>query len=181
MPPHPAALRVGEDERDTVVERIKNAFAEGRLDQEEFDLRTHLALTARTRADLAPLLADLQPAPPAPAWRDAAPPTAADRAWGMLAHWLALPTSFIGPLIVFVTVGRDSPFVRHQSGESLNFQLTFLLAHVLMIFVAAFTLGLGAVLLVPLWIVWMVLTAAGGVGALVGDTFRYPFNIRLIR
>jgi uncharacterized protein DUF1707 len=42
-----------------VVQRVQDAFAEGRLDDVEFDERTRAALTARTRADLDALLADL--------------------------------------------------------------------------------------------------------------------------
>jgi hypothetical protein len=45
---------------------VQDAFAEGRLDDAEFDERTRAALTARTHADLDALLADLPAAPPAP-------------------------------------------------------------------------------------------------------------------
>jgi hypothetical protein len=46
-------------ERDAAAERLQAAFAEGRLTESEFDQRMRSALTARTRADLAGLLADL--------------------------------------------------------------------------------------------------------------------------
>jgi Domain of unknown function (DUF1707) len=59
------ALRVSDQERDAVVQRIQQAFAEGRLDDIEFDERMRAALTARTRVDLDVLLADL-PADTAP-------------------------------------------------------------------------------------------------------------------
>jgi hypothetical protein len=42
-----------------VVQRVQDAFAEGRIDDAEFDQRTRAALTARTHADLDALLADL--------------------------------------------------------------------------------------------------------------------------
>jgi hypothetical protein len=42
-----------------VVQRVQDAFAEGRLDDAEFDQRTRAALTARTHAELDTLLADL--------------------------------------------------------------------------------------------------------------------------
>ena len=51
--------RASDRERDAVVQRVQDAFAEGRLDDVEFDERTRAALTARTRADLDALLADL--------------------------------------------------------------------------------------------------------------------------
>jgi len=49
-----------------VVQRVQDAFAEGRLDDAEFDERSRAALTARTHADLDALLADLPAAPAAP-------------------------------------------------------------------------------------------------------------------
>jgi len=57
-----AATRASDRERDAVVQRVQDAFAEGRLDDAEFDERTRAALTARTHAELDALLADL-PAP----------------------------------------------------------------------------------------------------------------------
>ena len=42
-----------------MLQRVQEAFAEGRLDDTEFDQRMRAALTARTHADLDQLLADL--------------------------------------------------------------------------------------------------------------------------
>src|SRR3954454_15758884 len=53
------STRASDRERDAVVQRVQDAFAEGRLDDAEFDERTRAALTARTHADLDTLLADL--------------------------------------------------------------------------------------------------------------------------
>jgi Domain of unknown function (DUF1707) len=58
-PPHAPAIRASDQDREVVVQRLQAAFAEGRLDDEEFDKRTRAALTARTSANLAPLLDDL--------------------------------------------------------------------------------------------------------------------------
>jgi hypothetical protein len=52
-------LRAGDRDRDAVVQRLQQAFAEGRLDDEEFDQRTRAALTARLSTDLAVLTRDL--------------------------------------------------------------------------------------------------------------------------
>ncbi len=57
-----ALIRVSDRERDDVVRMLQDAFAEGRLADEEFDERMRAGLAARTRADLDLLLADL-PAP----------------------------------------------------------------------------------------------------------------------
>jgi DUF1707 SHOCT-like domain len=56
------AIRASDGEREEVLRRLQDAFAEGRLGDDEFDDRMRAALAARTRADLDSLLADL-PAP----------------------------------------------------------------------------------------------------------------------
>jgi len=67
------ATRASDRERDVVVQRVQDAFAEGRLDDAEFDERTRAALTARTHADLDALLADLPATPSAAAPAHAVP------------------------------------------------------------------------------------------------------------
>jgi len=66
--PHRSSeLRVSHAEREEVVERLKKAAADGRIDLDELDARLDRALTAKTYGDLEPLTADLPPeAPPAP-------------------------------------------------------------------------------------------------------------------
>src|SRR5215469_616754 len=61
--PRPApVIRASDQDRDAVAQRLQQAFAERRLDDDEFDERMRAALTARTGADLDKLTADL-PAP----------------------------------------------------------------------------------------------------------------------
>jgi len=67
------ATRASDRERDVVVQRVQDAFAEGRLDDAEFDERTRAALTARTHAELDVLLADLPATPSAPGPAPAVP------------------------------------------------------------------------------------------------------------
>jgi Domain of unknown function (DUF1707) len=58
-PGNSPATRASDRERDAVVQRVQEAFAEGRLDDSEFDERMRAALTARTHAELDVLLTDL--------------------------------------------------------------------------------------------------------------------------
>jgi Domain of unknown function (DUF1707) len=76
-------IRASDAERDAAAERLQVAFAEGRLADAEFDQRMRSALTARTRADLDALVADL----PAPSPRAGAQlaPVAGARGPGRLA------------------------------------------------------------------------------------------------
>ena len=62
MPADPSsspALRASDADRDRVVELLRAAVADGRLDPVEFDERLDAALAARTVDALAPLTADL--------------------------------------------------------------------------------------------------------------------------
>lgn len=64
-------LRVSHDDRDRVVERLRQAAGEGRLDIDELEERLERAFGARTYGDLQPLLYDL------PGNRPNLPPAAA--------------------------------------------------------------------------------------------------------
>ncbi len=53
------ATRASDRDRDAVLQRVQEAFADGRLDDTEFDQRMRAALTAKTHGELDVLLADL--------------------------------------------------------------------------------------------------------------------------
>ncbi|MEU8668509.1 DUF1707 domain-containing protein [Streptomyces anulatus] len=52
-------MRASHDDREAVVERLRDAAAEGRIDFDELDSRLELALTAKTHGELALVTADL--------------------------------------------------------------------------------------------------------------------------
>lgn len=60
-------MRVGDAERSEMADSLSKHYADGRLDEEEFNDRLQRAMSAKTRGDLAGLLADLPPATPPPA------------------------------------------------------------------------------------------------------------------
>ena len=168
-----SALRVSHAEREPVVERLQQAYAEGRLDKAELDLRLHLAMTARTRADLDAVLYDLTVQPPL---RPAATPvrtedpTAEQRLLAALAHFLGIFTLFVGPLVMMCTKARRQPYVRAHITAALNFQLTLILVTIV-------TFGLGAIAYSVAWIV----AGVAALLALAGRPFRYPFTLRITR
>jgi uncharacterized Tic20 family protein len=118
-----------------------------------------------------------------------------ERTWAMFAHIGAIIAgfvvgmSFLGPLIVMLTQGTKSAFVRRHAVESLNFQLTLLIAliggSVLSVVLLIVTLGLGLLVLIPVgaaaFIAALVFTVIGGVRANNGEDFRYPVNIRMVK
>jgi hypothetical protein len=57
--PAPADLRVSDAERQAVADQLSKHFADGRLDQAEFDERLGQAMNAKTYRDLDGLLTDL--------------------------------------------------------------------------------------------------------------------------
>ena len=67
-PPHvrPEDMRAGDVDREQVLDRLRIAHAEGRLDLDEFDERITATLAARTYADLRALTVDLPGRPPSP-------------------------------------------------------------------------------------------------------------------
>jgi hypothetical protein len=58
-PPANAVLRASDADRDVVQQVLVEAYADGRLDREEFDSRSEAASAARTLGELPPLIADL--------------------------------------------------------------------------------------------------------------------------
>ena len=52
-------MRISDADRDHVVERLREHFADGRLTSDELDERVTATLSAKTYGDLRPILADL--------------------------------------------------------------------------------------------------------------------------
>ncbi len=57
--PAPDAIRVSDAERDKVINELSERYGEGRLSYDTFQLRIEAAMKARSRRDLAALVADL--------------------------------------------------------------------------------------------------------------------------
>jgi len=105
---------------------------------------------------------------------------------GMLAHLLAIFTSFIGPLIIWMTKKDQSPFVNQQGKEALNWAITIAIgwaAIVLISILAAFLppIGFANCLLWPaVGICNIVFYILSTIEVNKGKPYRYPFCIRLI-
>ena len=107
----------------------------------------------------------------------------------MLIHLLGLVSGFIGPLILWLARKDSSVFLDHQGKEALNFQITIMIvlfgSSIIGTGLSFLTLGIAALLLIPLSIVYLVLILVweitGCIRANRGEWYTYPMSIRLIR
>jgi uncharacterized protein len=108
-----------------------------------------------------------------------AAPSSDERTLGMLAHLLGILTWFIGALIIWVVKKDTSPFAADQAKEALNFQITMFIGTL----VGGLTtcLGVGFIILVAVWVLNLVFCIIAAMAANNGQTYRYPFAIRLIK
>lgn len=124
-------------------------------------------------------------APPAVAAQAAPALSEEDRMLAMLCHLLGIFTGFLGPLILWLVKKDSSPFVAHHGRESLNFQLTLMLA-MLCVGSATFFLMflLVGFLLLPVLIALpflaLVAEILAAIAAQRGDWHRYPCCLRLV-
>jgi uncharacterized protein len=107
---------------------------------------------------------------------------------GAIVAGVVLGLSFVGPLIVMLTQGTKSAFVRRHAVEALNFQLTVLIAGIVWAVVSTLvivvTVGTALLVVIPATVAGvvavLVLTVMGGVKANKGEDYRYPVNFRMV-
>jgi uncharacterized Tic20 family protein len=111
-------------------------------------------------------------------------PSASANQLAGLSHALGILTSFVGPLIIWLTNKSRDPHVDANAKEALNFQITIAGAHIVNsvlsvvlffiwpLFAWAITLGLWTIS------VWWGLLAF--LSANAGSNYRYPFAFRII-
>ncbi|MDQ3433010.1 MAG: DUF4870 domain-containing protein [Actinomycetota bacterium] len=109
---------------------------------------------------------------------------AEERNWALGAHlgsfvaaWIAL--GLLCPLAVLLVKGNQSGYVRGHAVESLNFQITTLIAA----FVSAVLvfIGIGILMLIAVGVLYVVLVILASVAASNGQSYRYPVNLRLVK
>ncbi|WP_166972173.1 DUF4870 domain-containing protein [Brevibacterium atlanticum] len=93
----------------------------------------------------------------------------------------AIFTAWIVPLIVFLVKKDESPFIREQARQSLNFQLTLIIAYIVADIFAVITFGFGAILYFVIWIVALVFMIIAAVAANKGEVYKVPMSIQLVK
>jgi uncharacterized protein len=123
-------------------------------------------------------------------------PSDEEKKWALLAHlsiligglvtygWAASFGSFLGPLIIWLVKKDTMPFVADQAKEALNFGITLTIACVALLMLTILSLGIGAVLTIPLFMLIglgaLVLVIIAAIKANEGVAYRYPLTLRLI-
>ena len=103
------------------------------------------------------------------------PPSPDDRLWATLAHLAYFVVPIFGTLVIYLVKKDESEFVKDQSQEALNFQITTYIV----IFACSAT-----IFLIP---VAAIVAVAAIVYAIIaafesnkGVLYRYPYTLRLI-
>ena len=182
---HPTLkMYVTPDQRDRAEAWLKEAYADGRITEVDFDARIGQVITAETRKDLNEAFFGLVHVPTGstalglhPAYAPLIRPETrqqAGRGAAGVAHFSVFFLWLLGPAVVFGLSSAGS-YARREAAKAFNFQLISFIAFVVVGMVAGITgfdvfewilpfMGLG----------WFVLTIVGGAKALQGENWRNP-------
>jgi uncharacterized protein len=111
-------------------------------------------------------------------------PSSEERTWAWISHAGSILTAaIIGlgilcPLVIMLTKGNESQFVRRHAVESLNFWIS-LYIYAIVCFVLVFVL-VGVLLFVALGVFALVTIVLATVKAANGEGYAYPLCIRLV-
>lgn len=123
-------------------------------------------------------------------------PSLSDRQWAAGAHaaallaalltsWVAGVAGAVAALAIWMLVRDKSAFAAEHAKEAVNFNLSMFIYAALSVLLVVFTLGIGLLVAVPMWIVlalvWIVCTLVAAFKAYDGQTYRYPLTIRLFK
>ncbi len=99
---------------------------------------------------------------------------------GLFTGGLALLLLWLPGLLIRNSL-KSTEFDKRHATESMNFQLSLLIYVACLLPVALLTLGLGAILYIPLGIVALIFNIQAIVAANYGREFRYPLTIRFVK
>jgi uncharacterized protein len=129
--------------------------------------------------------ADATAAPPPEGGVLSAAPSRDERQWAMLCHisamlmYVTVIGGFVAPLVIWLMKRDEMPFVLDQGRETLNFQITILLA---LIGACILMLVLIGFVLVPALLLFhFIVTIIAAVKVSEGVAYRYPFCWRVLR
>jgi uncharacterized protein len=111
-----------------------------------------------------------------------------DKQLAMIAHLLGIITGFLGALIIWLIKKEQGGFVVAEAKKALNFQLSLLVAFIVLIIIgivlAMITPALAMIvslLYLVLWVVNIIFSIKAGLAANKGEAGSYPFSLNLIK
>jgi len=115
--------------------------------------------------------------------------TPEERNWAMGAHLGSIVAgllsggllAWLAPLIVMLTKGNESPFIRTHAVESLNFQITAVIVSIVGAILTFLTLGVFGLVMLGYVIFWLIVVIMATVAGSNGREYRYPLTLRLVR
>jgi uncharacterized protein len=105
-------------------------------------------------------------------------PSNDDKNIATITHLGGTVFSFVPALIIWILKKDDSTFIADQSREALNFQITMVLAYMLAGLLSWILIGL--IFFPIIWVLNIVFCIIAAISTSKGDTYRYPFALRLI-
>jgi uncharacterized Tic20 family protein len=182
---HPSlSMRVTPDQRDRAEAWLKDAYADGRITEDDFDQRIGQVISAVTRKELNQAFYGLVQIPTSskalglhPAYQPLVPPEARQRAGrgvAGLAHFSAFFLWLLGPGLVFA-LSTPGTYARREAAKAFNFQLIAAVAFVVIGMLAGITgLDVFTWMLPFMGLGWFILTILGGAKALQGEDWKNP-------
>lgn len=101
------------------------------------------------------------------------------RLWAMLGQLSGILISFIGPLIIMLVFGPRNAFVKSQSTEALNFQITVIIGYIIGFVLTLIVIG--AFLILAIAIASLIFMIIAAVKNNQGIEYRYPICIRFVK
>ena len=105
-------------------------------------------------------------------------PSSDDKNIATITHLGGTVFSFVPGLLVWLLKKDDSAYLADQAKEALNFQITMLIAQFIAWILVWVLIGF---ILIPLiWLLNVVFCIIAAISSSKGETYRYPFCLRLI-
>jgi uncharacterized membrane protein len=184
---HPSLkMHVTSDQRDRAEDWLKEAYADGRITESEFDTRIGQVLSAGSRKELNEAFYGLVHVPSPsqavgvhPAYQPFIRPETRDQAGrgvAAFAHFSVFFLWLFGPALVYA-LSSPGTYARREAAKSFNFTLITFLAFVASGIVGGITeIDLFGMISALIAVAWVVLTIVGGAKAAHGEDWTNPLK-----
>jgi len=182
---HPSlSMHVTPEQRDRAESWLKDAYADGRISEVEFDQRIGQVISAITRKEMNEAFYGLVQVPTPsralglhPAYRPLVHPEAKQRAGrgvAALAHFSVFFFWLLGPGLVYA-LSSPGTYARREAAKAFNFQIVATVAFVVVAILGGITrLDFFGWMMPLMGLGWLILTIVGGAKALQGEDWRNP-------